>query len=1200
MSHSTSDAELLKDKNTARFCLENRQISWVLLIATILWGVYGYYMMPKRKDPVFPINRAAIVCPWPGVAAAKVEDQITRKLEAAVAGNVHVERIESVSRSNLSIVYIVLEETEKDISAQWDDINLKLDAIQDLPEGAGPINFLRDFGETAALMLTVSSPKADNTEISWRASEIEKQIGLARAKRKGPRTTALLAFPTTVAPEIPRQGRQLFLQYLSESHSGVDLVPIEGPGFVGVDGNFGTNEPAIQRMVDQFFQERLRPSELHPDAWNPVLIGDIHQIREVLTSAAGDKYSLKQLDTYTDLIQRTLQSVPIVSKVTRSGVLPERIYMEYSQERLASLGIQPSRLPQLLGARSGIFPGGLLEVNGKNVLIDPSSEFKTEKQIGNTLLGTTDRGAPVYLRDGMEIYRGYDPPLYLNYYITKDKEGHWQRDRAVTLSIFMREGKQIADFGHDVDVALGGLKGRLPEDLALARTSDQPQQVEDNISLFMSALVEAVVLVVLLALIGFWEWRSALLMAISIPLTLAMTFGMMSVLGIDVQQVSIASLIIALGLLVDDPVVAIDAIKRELDNGRSPLLAAWLGPTKLATAILFATVTNIVAYLPMLLITGITGAFMYSLPVVLGCSLVASRIVSMTFIPLLGFYLLRRNRKLAEPIQVRRTKGFAKLYYTFAGALIDHRKLVLTCATGVLGLCLYYVKDIRQVFFPHDLSYLSFIEVWLPEDASIASTDQATRKAELVIKEVAAEYGKQHLGEDGKPRNVLYSLTSFVGGGGPRFWYSVAPEILQPNYSQILIQVTDKRDTEELGAPLQEALSAAVPGARIDFRQLETGQPIGIPVQVRISGESAEHLRKLATEVENILRTSPRAARIRNSWGTNAFTVKLDIDSDRANLYGVTNRDIALSSAGGMTGLAVTSLREGDKTIPAVSRLQTNQRTQLADIENLYAYSLNGTQKVPVREFGHFRLGISEEKIARRNQFRTVTVQAFAMPGSVPAEVMNDVRISLEQFKDNLPPGYTLEIGGEEEERIRGFGQVTIVLLVSTALIFLALVFQFKSGVKPMIVFAAIPFGMVGALAALLIMDTPFGFIAFLGVVSLIGVIVSHVIVLFDFIEEAHAEGEAFRDALLDAGILRLRPVLITVGATVIALVPLAEHGGPLWEPLCYAQIGGLLVATVVTLLLVPVLYAFFVLDLRWVQWTEVKVTSLTEPSALH
>lgn len=317
-----------------------------------------------------------------------------------------------------------------------------------------------------------------------------------------------------------------------------------------------------------------------------------------------------------------------------------------------------------------------------------------------------------------------------------------------------------------------------------------------------------------------------------------------------------------------------------------------------------------------------------------------------------------------------------------------------------------------------------------------------------------------------------------------------------------------------------------------------------------------------------------------------AASVRLEIDPDRANLAGITNADVAYSTTAALSGLQVTTLREADKQIPVSARLRTGERAQLSDVQNLYVYSSQGTQKVPLLEISSIHNTLESHGIRRQEHFRTISVECTPANGSLPSEVLNAAMPKLRKFQATLPPGYTLSIGGEKAKQVDGFRNLAIVMAISVAAIFLALVLQFNHAVKPLLVFAAVPYGTMGALLALWIMGTPFGFMAFLGVASLVGVIVSHVIVLFDFIEEMHEKGEPLERALVDAGIMRLRPVMITVGATVLALFPLAQHGGPLWKPLCYSQIGGLAIATFITLLLVPVLYAIFVLDLKWVQWS--------------
>jgi multidrug efflux pump subunit AcrB len=561
----------------------------------------------------------------------------------------------------------------------------------------------------------------------------------------------------------------------------------------------------------------------------------------------------------------------------------------------------------------------------------------------------------------------------------------------------------------------------------------------------------------------------------------------------------------------------------------------------------------------------------------------------MTFIPLLSYYLLKP--KFERPIAERRTQGFAAKYYQLGTWAINHRWKVMAGALLFLIGGGVIMSQLRTQFFPKDLSYLSYVDVWLPADAPLSATREAAAQSEEIIREVTKDYGSHHPDDDGKPREVLQSLTTFVGGGGPRFWFSVSPELQQLNYAQIIIQVKDKHDTAHLIGPLQKALSEKVPGARIDVRQLESGKAVGLPVAIRLSGEDINTLRGYAARVQSIIEETEIAERPRDDWGEESFAVRLKTDAERANTAGLTNYDVAMASQSAMSGHQVTSLRDGDKQIPVVAKLRMEERAQLGDINNLYVYASKGSQKIHLRQVASLEYGMQTEKMRSRNQFRTITVSAMPAEGRLASEVMRAARPKLMALQKELPAGYRLEIGGEEEDQVKGFKDLVVVLMVSVVAIFMALVFQFKNAIKPFIVFAAVPFGMVGALAALYIMGQPFGFMAFLGIVSLVGVIVSHIIVLFDFIEEKHAEGAPLIEALLDAGIMRLRPVMITVGATVIALFPLASHGGPLWEPMCYAQIGGLSVATFITLLLVPVIYAIFVLDLKLVRWEKVEET---------
>ncbi len=1102
-----------------------------------------------------------------------------------------VSEIKSTSRSNVSIVRVKLDERIKDSQPQFDDLALRLQSLNNLPSGAGPVIFLKDYGEITTLMLTVASPPASPVEISLRADAVKRAIDNCRLScepgARVKRVSIIVCYPTSTPSRVPRRQRDLFAAYVAKKGFLQDVRIINGNGFVGIDAICLHTDAEAKQLIQRWLNDSIKLSQLHPDLWDPVLIHDSSETKTALMAAPGEKYSYRELDNYTDFIKRSLHTLPEVARITRHGVLEEQVNLEFSQERLASVGIQPADLRERLRARNIEDPGGMLEVDGRIVRVRPSGDFKSERDIGSVLIGTSGKGAPVYLRELVDISRNYQSPArYLNFLKWRDAKGVWHRTRAITLSIFMRTEEHIDQFAKTVDVALADLRQRMPEDLVVLRTSDQPKQVEDNVDLFMNSY-EAIVLVVLTALIGFWEWRSAVLIALSIPATLAMTFGMMFMLGIDLQQCSIASLIIALGLLVDDPVVSGDAIKRCLGEEHHRLIASWLGPTRLAHAIMYATFTNIAAYLPLLMITGTIGQFLVSMAIVITCSLIASRVASMTFVPLPGYYLLRppgpsKNSRLSN-LKHRIIDG----YMSIGHKVLDRRVMVFCVAVGLLICGFAALSKIKTAFFPDDEFNVCWVDVWLPEAGTLAATNAAAVHVERVIQDVARQYGEEIRDDHGKPRDVLQLLTIFTGGSGPRFWNSILPELDQMNYAQVLIQLSDKHDTAPFIPKLQRALSAQISEARCDVRILEGGKPVGIPVAVRLSGSSGTTLRTLAAQVSQIMRNCPTTERIRDDWGVPSFSVNLRVDNDKANLAGLSNMDIADSSLTGLNGYQVDVLREGDKQIPIVARLRSEESAQIQGISDLYVYSVNNQRKVPLPTVASVNYTMEQERIIRRNQFETITVSCFPIEGVLPSEVMESIHPQLDKFRDSLPPGYKLEIGGMEEEQLKSFDEMAVVMAVSIMSIFLCMVIQFKNAIKPMLVFVGLPFGLLGALVGLSVMQPPFGFSAFMGVASLAGVIVSHVIVLFDFIEEGRESGMPLRDALLQASMIRLRPVLVTVGATVLGFIPLAMHGGPLWQPLCYAQIGGLIFATFVTLGLVPIVYAITVLDLKLIKWSD-------------
>jgi len=1157
-------------QNVSRYFVEHRHISWVLFVGVLAWGIWAYQAMPKRKDPDIPVRQVAVVTPWPGQSAERVEQLVTRKIEEKISQNIRVFEIKSTSRPGLSVVYAEVDDRVSDTAKEFDDIKIKLDSLTDLPEGAGPIQYIKEFGETAALMLTLASPPAEGAQLNLLASEIEKKMA--------PVSVAIaLCGSGPLHHSFLNEAAELLSARLRDYGARGGLERVDGNGFVLIRGAFPIDRLTL--TVDRIWDELPQRADIHPDVWDPIVIGTGPSVRDALQAKAGAKYSYRELDDFTESIERAIRTAPEASRVTRVGVLEEQVELLYSQDRIAGYGIVPGVIPAVLRRRNTTTPAGTLNAGARNIELEQTNELRVLSDIDYAAIGQAANGTLLYLRDLGIARRGYQHPArFLSFYTSRDANGRWRRGRAITVSVEMRKNDQIDRFGTAVGARINEVRRSLPGDLVVGVTSDQKRQVREKIDLFNRSLWEAVALVVIVSLIGFWEWRSAILMAISIPLTLAMTFGFMQLLGMDIQQMSIASLIIALGLLVDDPVVAGDAIKRELAHGTKRSVAAWLGPTKLSKAILYATITNIAAYLPFLLLTGDVGRYVYSLPVTIACSLVASRLVSMTFIPLLAFYLIRPKR---EPVALElRERGFGKWYSRVAAFAIDHRWRVLAGSSVLLILGGYFASALHHQFFPRENFYIAYVDIRMAEDSPLEATEQAAREAERVIREVAVKRSR-----DGE--SLLASITSFVGAGGPRFWFSVPSEAPAPNYAQLLLQFTHSEDTNGLIGPLQEALSARVPGARIDVRTVETGPPTLIPISIRVLGEDAKILHAEAEKLKAILKSSPLAINIRDDWGNDGIRVHLEVDQDRASLAGMSSQEIATSTYSAVSGVPVGVMREGRKNIPIVQLMNYGQRDTATALNHLYIYSSQAPQNITLGQIAKLVYAPEPIEIHRVNQYRAVTVSGLPKPGHVASEVTDPLMPQLRDFERSLRPGYRMEIVGELKEQLKGQKQSLNVVLASVLAIYLALVFQFKNAIKPLIVFAGIPFGAVGALAGVWLMRMPLGFLVILGITSLIGVIVSHVIVLFDFIEEQHTRGAPLRDALIDAGILRIRPILITVGATVSALFPLALHGGPLWEALCYAQIGGLTLATVVTLIIVPVFYAIFVFDIKVIRWEE-------------
>jgi multidrug efflux pump len=1206
---------------TSQFFVYKRPVAWTAFFATLIWGYFAYRAMPQRHDPIIPIRMATIITIYPGANAEKVEQEVTKKIEEAVKQCQQVEKVYSLSRQSLSVVFVELRDAVRDPEQVWQDLQGRLSQVTDLPTLAGrPLQprINKDFGETVAMMLTISSPKVSDFEIEQRAKSIRNTLADFRRNRppdyRRDRVAAVLVYPNTVGRSYVLWLGQSLLQRLTEKGLAEDGHIVETPstGCLDFQPAAGATDEKLIAEAIRWEHDTIGTGMAHPDIWTGSFVRDLTQLEKTLRrppidSLGGhDRYSYRELRHYADKIRDRLQQFPTVGKIDEVGAQNEVINLYYSGRRLSTLEMSPQAIVAQLDRRNTNLPGGRIETAEQNVVVHPAGEFKTEQELGEVVIGQNN-GYPTYLRDVVDIVRGYeDPPNVMNFRTVKvdahdrpeskmpgelhsaspfggenkplPEEAVLQTTRAVTLAVRQVKGSHIEEFARDVRKAIDSLKDILPGDLQIECTHNEPEGVREKIVDFDRNLIEAVIIVVIVALL-FMEWRSALLVAVSIPVTVAMTLGICQLCGIDLQQVSVAAMIIALGLLVDDPVVAGDAINRELAHGQPRDVAAWLGPQKLAKAIMFATVTNCVAFLPLLMVKGRVGDFIYSLPVVVTASLVASRIVSMTFMPLLGYYVLRGQKGFeATGADGGREPRVARLYRRFSGWCLDHKALVLGLASLLLVGGAVSLTTVGTAFFPKDLHSVFSVNVSLAEGSPIRQTQEEMLK---VIQSIDKLEGKH-----------IRSYTTFVGQGGPRFWLSIVPEQRADNYAQILVHTLDSHETQQIVTRLKRELPVTVPAARVTIEQLETGPPIGVPIQIRLFGDNIESLRRIAAETKQQLREMPGIDNIHDDWDSEVLQVEVQPKTDKQSISGIFNQDVAMLLQTGLSGVPTTYLRENDRLIPIVFRLRSDERTQITDIADLDVFSSLSSVRVPLSQIAEIKTKLVSPKIRRRDFQRCITVKCDTVSGVLASSVVSRMTKNLAQLSKNWPPDCRFQFGGEFEEQTKGFDAVAIALVASLVLIYLALVYQFNSVTKPLVVFVGVPFGLVGGTLGLLPFKTPFGFMAFLGVASLAGVIVSHVIVLFDYIEEAREHGEPLRRAVIDSALVRLRPVLVTVLATVGGLIPLALEGGPLWEPMCYVQITGLLLATVVTLGIVPVVYVSFAENLGLIRWEPDKQTA--------
>lgn len=1161
----------------AQYFVEKRGVAWLCLIGLLAWGWVAYHGLPQQEDPKIPMRSALVVTQFPGATSDKVEDLVTKPLEKKIAELSTIDEIKSETRHGTSVITVSLQpQTEAKIAQDWDRLRAKLSEVK-MPDGARAPFLNTDFGNTITLLYAISSDPINDGEVAARTSLVRDAIASVRGgKPAAGRGAVVVFYPAAVGRDFHNAHVHRFTDGLAQRCLAGDFAVVERGGLLVVEFATTAERSALEAYMADFIRGFAgTDGEPHPDFSAPFfLLGDEDPAPR-LRALGMPRHNYRALEKVAENFEDELRQIGDVGRTSRIAIVPENIYLDYSSAKLAALQITRSQVNTAVANRNAVIPGGTFRTEGLNLPVQVTGEFKGEDELLDTVVASGTDGTPIYLRDIVRVQRGYENPLgfHLNFFSRAKPGAELQRQRAVAVSIEMREGAHIGKFYEEVKSLVEKFQKRQPDGIHVAALSNQPASVDERIELFIHSFAEAVVIVVLVALL-LMDWRSAVVVAAAIPLTVAFTFGGMQLMGIPLHQISIAGLIIALGVLVDDPVVAADGINREIAHGQPRGIAAWLGPVKLARPIMYGTVINIAAFLPLVLLPGDKGAFIYALPVVVTLALIGSRLVSMTFTPLLGYLILRGQKGLEEGAEVRSFFLFRWVDRSILWALpryqhileraLHHPWRTLTLVYGLLILSFGLAPFFGKQFFPPAERNQFIIDLEMPKNASPTQMRDTTNRVAEILRGHAA----------------IDNFAVFYGGTAPRFYYNISPKEPAAYLAQIVINTYDMHVVVPLLAELRKEIDAQVPGARILARQLEQGPPVDYPIQVQITGPDLTVLRSLADQYAAAIRQHG-GYKAHDDLGQRLPTLRIDVDQDRANTLGIDNQRVGSLASVAFAATRITDLREGDHLVPVNLRLRRDEITEADRIRSVYVESTRAGM-IPLESFAKISVEPAFATIPHFNQLRTVTVKSLAPVGVLPATVLEHARADLAHI--HIPAGYTVNLAGEEKELNKTRKEMGIVFGISLAAIFLAIVLQFGSVSKSLVVMATVPLGLIGAFSGIVLFQTNMGFMAFLAIVSLAGVIVSHIIVLSDFIEEARAEGMPLRRALVHAGLVRLRPVIVTVLSTVCGLIPLAEKGGELWRPLTAVHIVGLLCATLLTLVVLPVIYLVFAEKLKWIE----------------
>jgi multidrug efflux pump len=879
--------------------------------------------------------------------------------------------------------------------------------------------------------------------------------------------------------------------------------------------------------------------------------GDVYG---TIFALSADGFTYDELRDQADAVRQRLLKVKDVNKVAVFGAQDEKVWVEISQKKLAQLGLDFNQVIAQLGQQNAVESAGVINGPTDNVQVRVAGQFDSVDELQRFVIRAN--GASFKLGDIATVKRAYvDPPQV--------KVRHQGRE-VIALGISMARGGDIIELGKSLAQATAAIRADLPAGIELAQFQNQSTVVSRSVGEFVRVLVEAIVIVLAVSFVALGlhfkplrlDWRPGAVVGITIPLVLAITFVTMYYWGVGLHKISLGSLIIALGLLVDDAIIAVEMMVRKLEEGYDKARAATFAYEATAMPMLTGTLITAVGFLPIGLAQSTVGEYTFAIFAVTAAALVISWFVSVYFVPYLGTLLLKTRPHAAgdQPHEL-----FDTPFYTRFRALVDwcvrHRWVtigitILTLVLGVVGM-----GRVQQQFFPDSSRLEILVDLWYAEGTSFAANEAVTKRVEARVQKLD---GVEH-------------VTTWVGSGAERFVLVLDQIFPQSNVSQLIVMPKDLAAREKLRLALPEILATEFPEARGRAKLLPNGPPVPYPVQFRVVGPDPKVVRVHADEVKALMRRNPNMRNVNDNWNESVKTLRLSIDQDKARALGVSSQAIAQAARTINSGSTIGQFRDGDKLIDIVLRQPLDERDAITDLANGYVPTASG-RSIPLTQIASASFGWEPGVLWREGRDYAATVQGDVVEGIQGATVTAQLDPQFAPLRAKMPPGYRIEVAGAVEESSKGQGSIAVGAPLMLFIMFTLLMLQLHSFSRAVLVFLTGPLGIAGVAAALMVSGRPFGFVALLGVIALIGMIMRNSVILIDQIEHDRERGVAAWDAIVEAAVRRFRPIILTAAAAVLAMIPLSRS--VFWGPMAVAIMGGLIVATALTLLALPAMYA--------------------------